>query len=68
MPRKSPSKSPDMKATGRNVGTGKVVTLTKTHPAQLSLFQTFLPDDRQSGEYSNTIELYDAIPNPSCPL
>jgi hypothetical protein len=51
-----------MKTTGRNVGTGKTITLTKTHPAQLSLFQTFLPDDRQSGEYSNTIELYDAIP------
>jgi len=38
---------------------GNVVTLKRTNPAQLSLFQTFLPDD---DKYSNTIELYDAIP------
>ena len=30
------------KATGRDVGTGKVITLTKTQPAQLSLFGEFL--------------------------
>ena len=38
---------------------GKVVTLEKCQPRQLSLFRTFVPDD---GKYSNTIELYDAIP------
>jgi hypothetical protein len=38
---------------------GNVVTLTRTQPDQLSLFQTFLPDE---DKYSNTIELYDAIP------
>ena len=38
---------------------GNVVTLKRTNPAQLSLFQTFIPDD---DKYSNTIELYDAIP------
>ncbi len=38
---------------------GNVVTLKRTNPEQLSLFQTFLPDD---DKYSNTIELYDAIP------
>jgi hypothetical protein len=38
---------------------GNVVTLKRTNPEQLSLFQTFLPDD---DKYSNPIELYDAIP------
>ena len=38
---------------------GKLVIMKRTNPAQLSLFQTFLPDD---DKYSNTIELYDAIP------
>ncbi len=38
---------------------GAVVVLSKTQPQQLSLFQTFLPDDER---YSNTIDLYDAIP------
>src|SRR5713101_43875 len=38
---------------------GNVVILKRTNPAQLSLFQTFLPDD---DKYSNTIEFYDAIP------
>jgi hypothetical protein len=45
---------------------GKVVVLTKTHPEQLVLFQTFLCDEEDHGhgddKYSNTIELYDAIP------
>ena len=50
---------PTEKVIGRNVGTNKVVTLTKTQPVQLSMFQTFLPDDDR---YSNTIELYDAVP------
>jgi hypothetical protein len=38
---------------------GKVVSMKRTNPTQLSLFQTFIPDDEK---YSNTIELYDAIP------
>ena len=46
-------------AEGCDLGTGKVVTLTKSHPVQYELFQTFLPDD---DKYSNTIELYDAVP------
>src|SRR5712692_5149737 len=49
------------KATGRDVGTGKVITLTKTQPIQLSLFGEFLPPEARNN-YSNTIELYDAIP------
>ena len=55
-----PSSRPH-KATGRDVGTGKVITLTKTQPAQLSLFGEFLPPEARDS-YSNTIELYDAIP------
>jgi hypothetical protein len=38
---------------------GQVVTLERTQPRQLSLFQTFLSDEER---YSNTIELYDAVP------
>jgi hypothetical protein len=34
---------------------GKVVTLRRSSPEQMSLFQTFLPDE---DKYSNTIELY----------
>ena len=49
------------RATGRDVGTGKVITLTKTQPVQLTLFGEFLPPSARDG-YSNTIELYDAIP------
>jgi hypothetical protein len=48
------------RATGRDIGTGNVVTLTKTLPAQLSLFQTFLDGDVDP--YSNTIEFYDVVP------
>jgi len=40
---------------------GKAVILAKTQPQQLALFQTFFPDDH-TDHYSNTIELYDAIP------
>ena len=43
---------------GKDLG-GKVHIMKSTKPAQLSLFQTFLPNDEK---YSNTIELYDAIP------
>ena len=38
---------------------GKAVSMKSTKPTQLSLFQTFYPDNEK---YSNTIELYDAIP------
>jgi hypothetical protein len=38
---------------------GKVVTLYRDQPRQMSLFQTFIPRDEK---YSNTIELYDAVP------
>src|SRR5215510_4580372 len=38
---------------------GQVITLERTQPRQLSLFQTFLSDEER---YSNTIELYDAVP------
>jgi hypothetical protein len=37
------------------------VTLRRTQPVQYSLFQQFLPDDNRE-DYSNTIDLYDAIP------
>jgi hypothetical protein len=39
---------------------GKVMTLARSQPEQLWLFQTFLPEG--AVKYSNTIELYDAIP------
>jgi hypothetical protein len=48
------------RAEGCDLGTGKVITLTKSQPAQYELFQTFLPND--DDKYSNTIELYDAVP------
>jgi hypothetical protein len=38
---------------------GQVVTLARTQPRQLSSFQTFLSDEER---YSNTIELFDAVP------
>jgi hypothetical protein len=44
---------------GKNVD-GKEITLARSRPLQLQLFQTFLPEDQD--KYSNTIELYDAIP------
>ena len=48
----------DQRVEGRDIR-GKLVTLKRSSPEQLSLFQTFLPDE---DKYSNTIELYDAIP------
>jgi hypothetical protein len=36
------------------------MTLVRTQPKQLSLFQTFLPET--DDKYSNTIDLYDAVP------
>jgi len=44
---------------GKNVH-GQVVVLTRSKPEQLGLFQTFVPEDEE--KYSNTIELYDAVP------
>src|SRR2546430_3693676 len=46
---------------GTDIGNGSPVTLRRSQPVQYSLFQQFLPDDH-SEDYSNTIELYDAIP------
>lgn len=46
-------------ARGRDIHDGKERALAKQQPTQLSLFQTFLPQD---DKYSNTIEFYDAIP------
>ena len=47
---------------GRDIDRGKVVTLKKTYPDQLALWQTYLPDDVDVDDYSNTVELYDAVP------
>jgi hypothetical protein len=52
-------KSVSGEARGRDIHDGKERKLAKSQPDQLSLFQTFLPQD---DKYSNTIELYDAIP------
>ncbi len=50
-----------VKVRGKDLN-GKVVVLDKTLPNQLTLFQTFLPEEDPEDKYSNTIELYDAIP------
>lgn len=47
---------------GKDMSDGAEVSLAKTYPPQLALWQTYLPGDSQVDEYSNTIELYDAIP------
>src|SRR6266705_5574900 len=49
------------KVRGKDVE-GKVRVLERTYPQQLMLFQTFIPEDDPDDKYSNTIELYDAIP------
>jgi len=49
------------KVRGKDVE-GKVRVLERTYPHQLMLFQTFIPEDDPDDKYSNTIELYDAIP------
>jgi hypothetical protein len=49
------------KVRGKNLQ-GKEMVLDKTQPQQLVLFQTFFPDDDAADKYSNTIELYDAMP------
>jgi hypothetical protein len=46
-------------AQGRDIHDGKERKLAKLRPAQLALFQTFLPEE---DKYSNTIEFYDAVP------
>lgn len=51
--------STTVKIHGKNRA-GKEVALTKSQPQQMTLFQTFLSG--QQDKYSNTIELYDAIP------
>jgi hypothetical protein len=51
-------KQADSQVTGKNLE-GDPVTVKQSMPFQLSLFQCLLPDN---GKYSNTIELYDAIP------
>jgi len=38
--------------------------LDKTHPNQLTLFQTFLPEEDPEDKYSNTIELYPTLSSP----
>ena len=50
-----------VKVRGKDLN-GKEVVLDKTYPNQLALFQTFLPEEDSEEKYSNTIELYDAIP------
>src|SRR6266571_4914398 len=37
-------------------------TTQKSMPTQLTLWQTFLPGDPKTEDYSNTVELYDAVP------
>jgi hypothetical protein len=50
-------------AEGYDLGTGETVTLAKSQPVQYELFQHFLCDTAADAEkYSNTIELYDAVP------
>ena len=44
---------------GRDINTGKVIQMRQTQPLQMSLFGEFSPE---SWRYSNTIELFDAIP------
>src|SRR6266481_3734579 len=50
------------RVTGIDVGQGNAVTLQKSMPIQLTLWQTFLPGDPKTEDYSNTVELYDAVP------
>ena len=50
-----------VKVRGKDLN-GKVVVLDKTFPNQLALFQTFLHEEDPEDKYSNTIELYDALP------
>jgi hypothetical protein len=48
--------------TGRDIDRGNVVRLQKKYPQQLMLWQSYLPGDVDVDDYSNTVELYDAVP------
>ena len=50
------------RVTGIDVGQGNAVTLQKSIPTQLTLWQTFLAGDPKTEDYSNTVEFYDAVP------
>jgi hypothetical protein len=62
MPAKLSPEQPREQVTGRDIARNKVITLEKTHPKQLTLWQTYLPGDHEADDYSNTVELYDAVP------
>ena len=48
--------------TGRDIDRGNMVRLQKKYPQQLMLWQSYLPGDVDVDDYSNTVELYDAVP------
>jgi hypothetical protein len=52
------TKKADSNVKGRTIDNIEI-SMSETTPNQLSLFQIFLPNNKK---YSNTIELYDAIP------
>src|SRR5712691_1069125 len=58
MPEHNSAEAKADRVRGKDIN-GQVVILERTQPRQLSLFQTFLADEER---YSNTIELYDAVP------
>src|SRR5215471_3286868 len=58
MPENNSEEAKADRVRGKDIN-GQVVILERTQPRQLSLFQTFLSDEER---YSNTIELYDAVP------
>jgi len=58
MPEHNSAEAKADRVRGKDIN-GQVVILERTQPRQLSLFQTFLSDEER---YSNTIELYDAVP------
>ncbi len=42
--------------------TKKLKDFKQSKPEQLTMFEMFLPEDKRSERYSNTIDLYDFIP------
>jgi hypothetical protein len=65
MPLQGDAKQAREPVTGIDRDQGKSVTLQKTQPPQLTLWQTFFPSDPRNKDkdaYSNTAELYDAVP------
>jgi hypothetical protein len=65
MPLQGNPKQASDHVTGIDRDQGKAVTLQKTQPPQLTLWQTFFPSDPRNKDqdaYSNTAELYDAVP------